>query len=146
MITSAVRCHKLLSSDGSGDPTPRGLEALLSEKTASQMLLYLSDKEEVSWVEIQLIGLVRKYLDVPGGQLVVHRRGGMDRSIIPVKKPLSVEQFRPLFPHFLHENNQGLGDVGRVFCLTPGDDVGVNGILGVKEDEDHLFLMADINT
>ena len=144
-ITSAVRCYELLSGDGSGDPIPCGLEALLSEKAASQLLLHLSDEEEVRWGEIKLIGPVRKDLDVPGGQPDVHRRGGMGRSIIPVEKPLSVEQFRLLFPHLLHKDSLGLGDVGRVLCLTPGDDVGVNDTLGVKEDEDHLFLMTGMD-
>ena len=146
MITSAVRRHELLSGDCSSDPIPRGLEALLSEKVSSQLLLHLSDEEEVSWGEIQRIGPVRKDLDVPGGQPVLHRRGGMDRSIIPEEKPLSVEQFQSFFPHLLHEDSQGLGDVGRVLCLTPGDDIGVNDTLGVKEDKDHLFLMADMDT
>ena len=89
MIPAAECRSELLSGDGSRYPIPRRLEALLGESAASQLVLHLSEEEEVSWGEIQRIGWVWKDLDVPGGQPVLHRRSCMDWSIVPVKKPFS---------------------------------------------------------
>ena len=53
MIPAAECRSELLSGDGSRYPIPRRLEALLGESAASQLVLHLSEEEEVSWGEIR---------------------------------------------------------------------------------------------
>jgi hypothetical protein len=94
---------ELVFGNGPHDPFPSALEALLGQVEASQLLLHLSEQEEVRWHKVRRIGGMRQYLDRSGGKLIFDKGGSVDGRIVPLQEPLLLDHHRPFVPEMLQE-------------------------------------------
>jgi hypothetical protein len=105
-----------------------------------QLLLHLSEQEEVRWCEIRQIGGggVLQHLDCSGSQPIFHF-SGEDGRVVPVQEQLLLDHLRPLDPEVFHELAQ---DDDGVVCINgdaPGHDVRVHEPLVVEKCNQHLL-------
>ncbi len=91
------------------------------------------------------IGQVAEDLAAAGGEPILDDGSGLNRGVIPMKKPPLLHQDRPLLSQVLHEEVQDLHNVCCIDGGAPGDDVRVVKALAVKESEQHLFGPAGMN-
>ncbi len=86
-----------------------------------------------------------KRKDAVGSQPLLDDGGGVNRAVIPVEKSLQLHQDRPLLLQMFHKETQDLNDLGHVDNGGPGNDVGVDEALAVKEGQQHLFGLAGMD-
>ena len=78
--------------------------------------------------------------DASGGQKTSDGGAGVDRSIVPVQKPLSCRHFRPLPVETLHEFSEDLYDVVRVDFVSDRGEMLIYGPGVIEEGENDLLL------
>jgi hypothetical protein len=84
-------------------------------------------------------------LDIVGGEPILYDGGGVDRGIVPVKKPTLLSQHRPLLSKMPHEDVQDFHDVRVVDGGALGDDVRIDEALAFKKGKQHLFGSASLD-
>ena len=120
-------------------PVPGRLDAVSGEGEASQLLLHVREQEEVRRRQIRRIGRVGEPLDVVSGEPFRNDSSCVNRGVVSMENEPLLNHLGPFRLHFLHEDLQGLHNVGGVHCGALRDDVGVDQAGGVKECQNHVL-------
>ena len=84
-------------------------------------------------------------LDGSGSEPVLDDGGSVDRSVVPVEKPLPADHLLSFFVERSHEGVEGSQDVVGVDSGAPGYDVPVDQPLAVEERQDHLLCSTGMD-
>ncbi len=130
---------EVISGDGSDDPFPGGLQAVLVQGGPRQGLLHSPKQEKVGRCQIQQIGRVLQDLDPLRRHPLFHAGSRMDRRVVPVEPPLLCGHGGPLLLKMLQEGAQDLDGVSGVDRGASGDDMGIDHPTQIEKRHDHLL-------